>query len=54
MGQEWEISNVKKDEDGLYFVFNSARGRFVECMVEYDEEMDELIVRGNDHIVGKI
>lgn len=48
------IGNLRLDEDGLYFIFRSVLGRFVECMVEYDEETDELVVRGNDHIVGRI
>ena len=48
------ISKVKEVKDGLYFVFRSKSGRFVECVVEYDDEKDALILRGNDSICGRI
>ncbi len=48
------IEKVQLDDDGLYFTFTSESGRFIECLIEYDEETDELIIRGNDHILGTI
>ncbi len=55
----WEhpvgISSVQEEKDGvIYFVFRSRSGRFVECMVEYNEEDDEVLLRGNDHVYGRI
>lgn len=48
------ISKVENGFEGLYFIFNSEKGRYVECFIEYDEEQDELIVWANDYIVGRI
>ena len=44
----------EEKDGGIYFVFRSKSGRFVECMVEYDEEDDEVLLRGNDHVYGRI
>ncbi len=54
------ISGVKEEDGGICFVFlsrmggASGTGRFVECFVEYDEEEDAVILRGNDSECGRI
>lgn len=48
------ISEVSEENGGIYFVFRSRSGRFIECFVEYDEERDAVILRGNDSECGGI
>lgn len=49
------ISRVDLDDRGLYFVCDSGvrSGRFMECIVEYDEESEKWVLRANDHIVAE-
>lgn len=54
MTEDPRIEKVTVRDDEIYFVFRSAKGRFVECVLEYNEDIDKLEVRANDHMVGFI
>lgn len=54
------ISSVKMQEDGsLYFVAEASPkrgakvGRFMECVVEYDEETDQFRLMANDSVLAE-
>ena len=48
------ITDVEQRDDGsLYFVCDVADGRYMECVIEYDNRINKLILRVNDYIEAK-